>query len=156
MDIRSGCGYPGAALSNFAAHPFVFDGIQVNSMEGLLQSFKFKEIEIQREICLLVGYAAKKRGKSKNWRIRQTLYWNGEGYLRADDGYQKLLDRAYLTLYQQNEGFRKALLATKEAVLTHSIGRTNTAETILTQHEFCSRLMWLKQLAKEEQEKQKV
>jgi predicted NAD-dependent protein-ADP-ribosyltransferase YbiA (DUF1768 family) len=46
MDILSGSGYPSGALSNFAPHPFVFDGVQVASMEGLLQAFKFKPIAI--------------------------------------------------------------------------------------------------------------
>ena len=37
MDIGSGNGYPSGALSNFSPHPFVFDGVECNSMEGLLQ-----------------------------------------------------------------------------------------------------------------------
>lgn len=39
MDIGSGKEYPSNALSNFAPHPFVFDGVECASMEGLLQSF---------------------------------------------------------------------------------------------------------------------
>jgi hypothetical protein len=50
-----------------------------------------------------------------------------------------LLDRAYDAL-AENEGFRKALLATGKATLTHSIGRTSINETVLTRSEFCSRL----------------
>jgi hypothetical protein len=55
MDIGSGTGFPSAALSNFTPHPFVFDGIECNSMEGLLQSFKFSNPEMQKEVCKLVG-----------------------------------------------------------------------------------------------------
>lgn len=40
----------------------------------------------------------------------------------------------------ENSGFRRALLATHNAVLTHSIGKKNPSETILTRNEFCSRL----------------
>lgn len=146
MDIRSGCGYPASALSNFAAHPFVFDGIQVNSMEGLLQSFKFDKPHIQKEVCLLVGFAAKARGRFKDWRTKQILYWQNEEYDRHGHEYKMLLDRAYLTLFQKNEAFRKALQATGDAELTHSIGKTNPHQTILTQNEFCNRLMWLRNL----------
>ena len=39
MDIKSGSGYPQGALSNFAPRRFVFDGIECNSIEGVLQSF---------------------------------------------------------------------------------------------------------------------
>ena len=45
MDIKSGNKYPSGALSNFAPHPFVLDGNEVNSMEGFLQGLKFKSRE---------------------------------------------------------------------------------------------------------------
>ena len=38
LDIGSGKDYPSNALSNFAPHPFVIDGVECNSMEGKLQS----------------------------------------------------------------------------------------------------------------------
>jgi hypothetical protein len=49
---------------------------------------------------------------------------------------------------EQNESFRRALLATNNAVITHSIGRSKEAETVLTEREFCSRLMALRDLLK--------
>ena len=51
-----------------------------------------------------------------------------------------LLDRAYIAMATQNRGFQCALLATQNSVLTHSIGKTKTNETVLTRSEFCSRL----------------
>ena len=95
MDIGSGNAYPANAFSNFAPHPFEFDGVQCNSMEGLLQSFKFSSVDMQREVCKLVGKAAKFKGKRKNWQSTQKLYWNGTEYDRSSDEYQELLDRAY-------------------------------------------------------------
>lgn len=65
MDIGSGTGYPSAALSNFAPHAFTIDGIECASMEGFLQSLKFENPEIQRQVCTLVGKAAKFKGKKK-------------------------------------------------------------------------------------------
>jgi len=144
MDIKSGNGYPSSALSNFAPHPFVFDGVPVASMEGLLQAFKFDKEHIQVEVCKLVGKAANARGRPRNWQERQTLYWKGVEYQREGDAYQLLLDRAYQAMADQNEGFRKALLATQNAVLDHSIGRSKKKETVLTKSEFCSRLMFIR------------
>jgi len=46
MNIGSGNGYPSSALSNFAAHPFVIDGVHCASMEGFLQSLKFDKPHI--------------------------------------------------------------------------------------------------------------
>ncbi|MBO5435963.1 hypothetical protein J6A31_09230 [bacterium] len=34
MDIGNGTGYPSAALSNFAPHGFIIDGVECASMEG--------------------------------------------------------------------------------------------------------------------------
>lgn len=153
MDIKSGCGYPAAALSNFAPHPFVFDGVACASMEGLLQSFKFEKVHIQVEVCKLVGFNAKKRGKMKNWQEQQVLHWNGVEYPRKSEAYQELLDRAYQAMCDGSEGFRKALLATGDAVLQHSIGRSKQSETVLTKTEFCSRLMKLRKQLRDEQSK---
>jgi predicted NAD-dependent protein-ADP-ribosyltransferase YbiA (DUF1768 family) len=148
VDVGSKHGYPSSALSNFSPHPFEFDGVKVNSMEGLLQSFKFSNPEMQKHICTLVGYAAKKAGRHKNWQRDQTLYWQGTEFKRDSDEYQELLDRAYNAVAEQNEGFRKALLASGDAVLTHNIGRTNRKETVLTQSEFCRRLMTIRERLK--------
>jgi len=143
MDIGSGKSYPSNALSNFAPHPFELDEIKINSMEGFLQSLKFKSIEMQEEICKLVGYTAKKKGKEKNWQKTQTLYWKGIPIKRKSKEYQQLLDRAYTQLYK-NKKFKKALEATNNAVLTHTIGKLKESETVLTKSEFCSRLMKLR------------
>jgi predicted NAD-dependent protein-ADP-ribosyltransferase YbiA (DUF1768 family) len=151
MDIKSGKTYPSKALSNFAPHPFVFDGIECNSMEGFLQSLKFENPEMQKHICTLVGFKAKKAGSKKNWQRTQTLYWRGMPYKRDSREYQELLDMAYDALFRQNKKAKNALLATGNANLTHSIGRNRKSETVLTQQEFCSRLMKIrKQLQTED------
>ena len=151
MDIKSGCGYPAAALSNFAPHPFSLDGVSVASMEGLLQSLKFDKIHIQVEVCKLVGKEAKFRGRNRNgaWQRVQKLWWQGVAMDRKGEEYQNFLDRAYITMAEQSESFRRALLATQNAVLSHSIGRNKEAETVLTEREFCSRLMMVREMLKQ-------
>ena len=139
MDIGSGNGYPEGALSNFAPHPFVVDGIECASMEGFLQSLKFSNPEMQKEVCKMVGKQAKFKGKKKKWWRTQTLYWKGVPIKRNSDDYQELLDKAFNAL-SKNEGFKKALLATRNATLTHSIGKNKPSETVLTTKEFVSRL----------------
>jgi len=143
VDIKSGNQWPSRALSNFAGNRFEIDGVICNSMEGFLQSLKFKNPDMQIEICKLVGYAAKKAGSKKNWQREQKLYWRGQELGRSSKEYQDLLDKAYISMYEQSESFRSALLYTK-GNLTHSIGRKNSSETILTKSEFCSRLIKLR------------
>jgi predicted NAD-dependent protein-ADP-ribosyltransferase YbiA (DUF1768 family) len=140
MDIGSNNSGPAGKLSNFTPRPFVFRGVECNSMEGLLQSFKFKDPEMQKYCCTLVGFKAKKFGSKKNWQTTQTLWWQGEPIKRDSDEYQEMLDEAYEALYT-NEKAKKTLLATNDANLTHSIGRSKMNETVLTKQEFCSRLM---------------
>lgn len=140
MDIKAGNPYPAGALSNFAARPFTFRGVEVNSMEGLLQSFKFKDAEMQKHICTLVGRKAKHSGKKKKWQKTQTLWWQGTPIKRESQEYQDLLDEAYDCMFHQNTKAKKTLLATGKAVLKHSIGHHKANETVLTRREFCSRL----------------
>lgn len=143
MDIGSGKGYPSSSLSNFAPHPFVIDGVQCASMEGFLQSLKFESVEMQEHVCTLVGKAAKFKGKKKKWWQKQELYWRGKVYKRDSLEYQRLLNRAYNSLYE-NRSFRTALESTGKAILEHSIGKNKIQETVLTRSEFCSRLMYLR------------
>lgn len=139
MDIGSGNGYPSAALSNFAPHKFVIDGVVCNSMEGFLQSLKFSNPDMQEHVCTLVGKKAKFKGKKKKWYRDQTLYWQGLPIKRDSAEYQRLLDRAFGAL-SGNQKFQNALLATGNATLKHSMGRNKINETVLTTQEFCSRL----------------
>lgn len=144
MDIGSGKGWPSDSLSNFAPHPFIIDGVECASMEGFLQSLKFKNPEMQKYVCSLVGKAAKFKGKKKKWWRIQQLYWQGREIPRNSDEYQELLDRAFGAL-AENNSFRKALLATGTATLTHSMGKSDRCRTVLTQNEFCSRLTTIRE-----------
>ncbi len=146
MDIYSKL--PGAAgsLSNFSPFPFVLDGVKCASMEGFLQSLLVEDASLQEEVCQLVGLPAKQWGTQRLQVLGSTkrLWWRGREYDRYAGEYQELLDRAYAAL-AENTGFRVVLLSTGDEPLTHSIGRSEgCAETILTEEEFCSRLMRLR------------
>lgn len=149
MEIRSKLDFPAGALTNFAPHAFEIDGIKCASMEGFLQSLIINDEKIQKEICQLIGIEAKKWGIEKDsvWQETQCLWWKGQRYDRHRQEYQELLDRAYAEL-SRNENFKKALLATGDETLTHSIGQSDPYETILTEKEFCDRLMELRKRLK--------
>lgn len=144
MDIGSGSGYPASALSNFAPHPFNIDGVQCASMEGLLQSLKYKDPEMQKYVCTLVGRKAKFKGKKKKWWRDQKLYWQGKELDRHGEEYQALLDRAFEAMFEQSESFRNALKASGKASLTHSMGKNDESKTVLTNREFIRRLTELR------------
>lgn len=143
IDIHSNGQYPANALSNFAEYEFYVDEVKCLSMEGLLQSLKFKNPKKQKKICLLSGKEAKNVSKHSfsqlRWRITHNLYWQGQRINRFSDDYQKLLDKFYDAL-STNEEFIKALIESKPYVLTHSIGKQDVRQTVLTEYEFLSRL----------------
>ena len=140
MDIGSGKEYPANALSNFSPHQFTIDGVKCNSMEGFLQSLKFENPDMQREVCTLVGFAAKKKGRNKNWKESQTLHWQGAQISRKSDAYASLLERAFMEMAKQSASFQNALKAAQNAVFKHSIGKSKESETVLTEREFCKLL----------------
>lgn len=140
MDIGSKSGYPSSSLSNFAGHRFTLDGVEIYSMEGFLQSLKFKEPHIQEEVCKLTGVKAKYRGKPKKWWQTQILYWKEIEYKRDSKEYQDLLDRAYQAMFEQSDSFKRALVASGKATLTHSMGKNDKSKTVLTESEFIRRL----------------
>ena len=147
MEIISKGSYPANKLSNFSPNKFIFDGVECNSIEGVLQAFKFEGEISQRQSCLLVGFSAKKNGSKRNkyWTSKQTLWWNGKGYPRKSKEYQELITRLYDTVFEQCQSFRDALKATGNAVLKHSIGRNNESETVLTEREFIRQLNRLRE-----------
>ena len=152
IDIYSKGEYPSNVLSNFYKNGFVIGGITCASMEGFLQSLKVKNTKRQKQICLLSGIEAKKAPhlyENIRWKLTGTLYWRGKPINRFSDKYQRLLDRAYFSL-SENEGFRTALADSIGYKLCHSIGKHNAKKTVLTEYEFISRLYRLRrQIVKE-------
>ena len=130
VDIGSNGAYPACELSNFTPYSFV-------SMEALLQGLKFEGIEKQNKIFKLVGIQAKFKGKKRKWYLDQRLYWQGKPMMRDSEEYQSIVEEAFNALAQNND-FQRALLATGNRRLYHSIGKNDPTKTILTEEEFCS------------------
>ncbi len=133
---------PEGELSNFPERIFVFEGWVCKSLEGALRAFKLKNPDMQKDMCLLVGGAAKKCGTERNrdWQSQQTLWWQVVAYAREGPEYQQLLDRLYNAV-SKNLHWKTALLSTGTQELTHSMGCPDPKLTVLTEEEFCSRLM---------------
>ena len=145
IDIYSKGEYPADCLSNFYPHAFVIDGVPCASMEGFLQSLKYRSRKKQRAVCALAGKEAKKKGRRKFfWRLSGTLYWNGVRIKRQGTAFSQLLMRAYLEMYLQCPAFREALAASEGKELAHSIGGSDPKRTVLTEREFIACLLLLR------------
>jgi predicted NAD-dependent protein-ADP-ribosyltransferase YbiA (DUF1768 family) len=142
IDIHSKSKGLAGKLSNFTNRQFIFDGIKCECLEGPIQSFKFEDPEIQKQICKLSGREAKIKGQERNedWQSTQTVWWLGKSYARDSKDFWELLKRLFLTVYSLEE-HKKDLLATKGELLVHSIGGKSQKDTVLTESEFCFLLM---------------
>lgn len=144
IEIHSKGEYPANVLSNFSPNNFVMDGVQCASMEGFLQSLKYRSAKKQIRICALSGKAAKKAGKRKFlWKITGNVYWQGQRYKRDSRQFDELLFKAYGQL-AKNEAFYRALKSTAGKQLSHSIGKHDKSKTILTEEEFIGYLTTLR------------
>lgn len=136
IDIYSKGEYPSNILSNFCANEFMFDGVRCASMEGFLQSLKFRDPKKQIAVCGLVGKQAKAAGSKKFlWKLTGNLYWKGKRYKRTSEEFDALRLGAFTALLSDPQ-FRAALLAARGKKLTHSIGKHNKRTTVLTEEEF--------------------
>ena len=148
IDIYSKGEYPANVLSNFSSNSFVLDGVQCSSMEGFLQSLKFWRKKKQQDICKLSGIEAKQAANTFiniRWKLTQTLRWQGKTYKRGSPEYTRLLTRAFDAL-STNNTFCKALAATNNEALCHSIRKHNCKDTVLTEEEFIEQLYRIRKI----------
>ena len=138
------------ALSNLHPYPFDFDGVRCGSIEGFLQSLKFPDLEEQGAVATLAGKEAYFTGQHGNgWQEEQILYWRGKKFPRTYKKYQTLLTQAYDACFEQNEDFIVALIESGNAILTHDMGKTNPAKTVLTPMEYTLQLYRLRARAQQ-------
>lgn len=137
LDIRSDGLYPSNVLSNLCSNGFRFEGRVCGSMEGFLQSLKYKDEDKQRQICSMKGGNARKRSVT-SWQTDQIVWWKGHAIDRQGEEFQQLVRRAYQAMFEQSQRFRDALMQTRGMALVHSIGEVNPYRTILTSQELCS------------------
>ena len=146
VDIYSKGLWDDVYLSNFCETDFVFDDVQIKSLEGFLQSLKTSDEEKQKSICLLVGKDAKTIGNFLIDFDGTHLHWKGKTIDRFSEEYHTLLRRVYLARFEHDANFRQALEYTKNRKLIHTVGKSDPKETILTDGEFIDLLYELQEM----------
>lgn len=140
----------GRVLSNLYPIKFKFRGKWVNSIEGVLQGIKYKDVKKQN---LVLGYAGldayhTRASNTLNfWGNTGKLYWQGKEMDRHSEEYQIFLDELYLSA-TKNPIYKDSLLATGDMYLLHHIGREDKNETVLTRFEYEQRLNTLREFVK--------
>lgn len=135
-------------LSNLFPYKFKFKGKKVCSIESVLQGIKYKNKKTQKLVFGYAGVDAYHTRASNSfdfWGNNGKLYFWGKEIDRKSNDYQDFLDELYLSCLK-NPLYARALKSTKNRYLLHHIGRTDENETVLTRHEYESRLYALQQL----------
>lgn len=149
LDIHSKGKWPSYALSNFYHNSFMLDGVSCRSMEGFVQGLKCSDINEQLRICKMRGKRAKQFGQKVKGNPLYDIetngvFWNVKQINRHSAEFQKLMRRAYKAMFNQCPKFREALKATGTKKLFHTIGNTDSHQTILTEKELCDILTELR------------
>ena len=137
-------------LSNLYPMQFKFRGKKVNSIEGVLQSLKYKDKKLQNIIHKYSGldaYHTRAANTIDFWGNNGILYWQGREMLRNSEEYQIFLDELYLSALK-NPLYKKCLNSTGNKYLLHHIGNENIKETVLTRFEYEQRLNSLREYSK--------
>lgn len=142
-DISDERGFPFGMLDPSAPVRFEIDGIECASLDGFIQSLKFDKIKDQKNISKRVGDDAKKRGLQKdnplNNKADRIVFWQGKSFKRNSKKYNNLLARVFREM-AKNPKYQKALMATQDLDFTHSKGKINKKDTLLTKKELIDNL----------------
>jgi len=136
IDFRS-TNYVEKVLSNLQPCNFVFLDQQCASVEGVLQSLKFSNIDKQKSIIKLSGFPAKFAGKNVPYSL---LNWFGFRFDRHSQTYQDFINELLFCSISQCDIRKNAIINSKGFVLSHDIGCDDANKTILTKTEFITNL----------------
>ena len=125
------------SLSNLYPYSFVMDDYSILSIEGFLQSIKTDDFKEKEKMWGMSGIKCWKYGQLfNNWKDTQILYDNyGYGIMRQSDYYDFLIQKAFDCLFE-NEEFNKRLKESLPYKITHSMGKTDKTDSVLTKDEY--------------------
>ena len=138
------------SLSNLYPYTFLMDGYLINSMEGLLQSLKTDNMSEKVKMWGMSGVKCWKYGQQFNsWKETQILYDNnGKPIDRHSEEYDFLIQRAY-DCWFQNENFKQRLKESLPYKISHSMGKTDKTDSVLTKDEYIGNMERLRDKLRE-------
>lgn len=146
--------HPEDILSNLCGNDFCFEDVQCGCMESFLQSLKFQEEKLQREICNIKAEGLD-RYSIPDWSNSQPLWWKGRPINRLSPEYIDFISKVYKELYLWCHRFRDALMATEGKRLIYNSGVTDSSKKVLTDEEFCKVLTNLRETMKDDYKRYK-
>lgn len=132
--------WPGNVLSNFAATPFILDGINCSCSEAFIQSLKCSSAQEQKEFCGLSGLEAWEKGSSLTDLVflEKKIWWLGKTYPLHSKEHFELVERGLRAKFFQSSIALEALVATGNSKLIHDYGQKLGKKQSLPVEIFCS------------------
>ena len=128
----------------------MMDGHAIKSMEGFLQSLKTNDVYEKVKMWEMYGVKCWKYGQQFNyWKETQILYDNnGKLIDRHSDQYSFLIQRAY-DCWFENEEFKRRLRESLPYKISHSMGKTDKTDSVLTKDEYIGNMERLRDKLRE-------
>lgn len=137
----------GGILSNLKKRSFMFAGINCNSIEGVLQGIKFKDVDKQKKIAIRHGMDAKRSGQGKRLdRQGMLAHWNGQSYRRDSKAYNQFVRSIYWAACWADVDMQVALIESGDRPFIHPIGSKDIEKSVLTENEFVTILTDLRKM----------
>lgn len=121
INITSQSEAPLDLISNFAATPFILDGLWYAGIEGFWQSLRFADPKDRSRVAKLVGREAKQIGNDT--APPERFDYKGQTIVWGTWAHWQLMRRACFAKFEQNEAAREALLSTRGRPLMHKVRR---------------------------------
>lgn len=146
-DIHPEGRHPEDILSRLCNNDFCYDKVQCGCMEAFLQSLRYPDSEIQKQICVMsaseLGYRLESYS-SPDWQETQTLWWKGNTIKRDSREYRRLIYDTYSAMFRWSYRFRTVLMQTDDKKLIFNSGSSVPSKSLLTDKEFCKILTRLR------------
>lgn len=111
----------GQLISNFTDSPFFLHGQRYRSVESFWQGLKFGDVDARREVAMLSGVAAWRRGRERPYG--DNITYRDQRVRVGTWEHWQLMRQACWEKFRQDTAARGALLATGVRPLTHRMRR---------------------------------
>jgi len=130
-------------MSNFAISPFIFNGLEWNTVEHAFQAAKFINTDKQLyfSFSLNSGSEFSKQSGNEARKRRKSIVLNKDELAKWDEVKNSIMKELWLARFTQDEQSKNVLLLTQDAELWHGMPRSAAMSRLTALEEVREMLM---------------